>query len=81
LDSDGTIAIKTVILNIHSLPNDTATTVSTAVMESIEKYNISNKIIAFLADNAPVNFGSIKSKKQTAGRLAEHVYLKCSMFS
>lgn len=61
----GQISIKTVILDIHDLKNETAGTVSKALDESTKKYSLERKVTAFLADNAAVNFGLIDSEKKT----------------
>lgn len=57
------IEIKTCILKIHSLPNETAETLSKVVVDDINLYNLQDKIIGLSADNAAVNFGGLSSKK------------------
>lgn len=59
------IEIKTCILKIHSLPSETAETIIKVIIEDLTLYNLLDKIIGFSADNAPVNFGAISSKKTT----------------
>lgn len=54
-----TFEVKTCILNIHSLPNETAETVTSVISKDINSYGLNKKVVGFLADNANVNFGSI----------------------
>ncbi len=55
------IIIKKVILNIHSIPNEKAQTIKERILQSINTFQVSEKIYGYLADNAPVNFGSLTS--------------------
>ena len=57
-----TYEIKTCVLNIHDVPNETAATIADIVLEDIYNFNIQDKVVGFVADNAAVNFGSIDKK-------------------
>lgn len=53
------LEIRTRILHIHDIKNETSDTIADVIMESVLKFEIKEKVIGFLADNANVNFGSI----------------------
>lgn len=73
----GDINIKTKTLQIHDIKDETAKTVVECIEESLKQYSVENKVIAFLADNAAVNFGSIRSRGRTEGNV--HAMLSNSL--
>lgn len=61
----GDIEIKTVVLHIYNVPDEKAKTVSSKILQSANLFQVSEKIIDFLADNAPINFGALSSNATT----------------
>ncbi len=59
MDETSEITIKTVILNIRSISNEKAQTIKEQILQSTNTFQVSEKIYSYLADNAPVNFGSL----------------------
>ena len=59
---DNDIRLKTSILKIHSLTDETSETVSSVLVSTEGQYCLENKVVGLIADNAPVNFGSINRK-------------------
>lgn len=54
--------IKSYLLDIVSVSNEKATTISEILCDTLRKFNISQKVIAFSGDNCNTNFGGIKRK-------------------
>lgn len=51
--------IKTKILELDVLPNETAETITQYIVNTLRKHGIEQKLVSFTADNANVNFGGI----------------------
>lgn len=51
--------IKTKILELDVLANETAETITQYIVNTLRKHGIEQKIVSFTADNANVNFGGI----------------------
>lgn len=51
--------VVTKIINLDSLPNETAETISDYLIKCLKKYNILSKCVAFSADNCNTNFGAV----------------------
>lgn len=49
------------MLNIHDIPDELRKTIAEKVKASTDHFEASDKLIGFLADNAAVNFGSLKN--------------------
>lgn len=47
------------VLDVHSVPGETAEILAKFLMISIEKWNLKSKVIALCADNASTNFGGV----------------------
>ena len=60
VDERGNILIRNALLGIHDLKDETADTISSKLLDSANQFGASNKILGFMADNAPTNFGSNK---------------------
>lgn len=66
-------------MNSHDIDNETATTVKSKIMKSVEHYKVEDKVLGYIADNAAVNFGappkenksgsSSKPKSKTSGKI------------
>ncbi len=61
VDETSEIIIKTVILNTHSISNENAQTIKERILQTTNIFQVSENIYGYLADNAPVNFGSLAS--------------------
>lgn len=59
---EGAVNIINNVLDIYDLKCETADAICDVVMKTIEKYDLTKKVIGYLADNANVNFGSIARK-------------------
>lgn len=57
-----TYGVQIKVLDIVSLPSETADTVSNSITIVWDKNNITEKVVGFCADNANVNFGGVKRK-------------------
>lgn len=50
------------ILDFVSLPGETSKIVSNSLLETLNKNNLTNKLVAYCADNANTNFGGVNRK-------------------
>lgn len=51
--------VKNKLIDTYDLQNEKAETMEMKIESSCEKYNISDKVVGFNGDNAPVNFGGL----------------------
>lgn len=54
-----TEGVKTRLIELQNLPGETGEQIFAMLEAAWSKWNIQNKMIAYCADNAPVNFGSV----------------------
>jgi len=66
------MALKLELLELRSLPNETAETISDYLMESLSELKLLKKCIAFSGDNCNTNFGGLKR----AGKKNVNTHLK-----
>lgn len=50
------------ILDVVSLPGETSELISTHLIEILNNFNLTNKLVAYCADNANTNFGGVARK-------------------
>lgn len=51
--------IETKILDLQSLPNETSLSIANLIYETLNTYQLTPKCVAFIGDNANVNFGGV----------------------
>lgn len=51
--------IETKLLDLQTLPNETSLSIANLVYETLNTYQLSSKCVAFIGDNANVNFGGV----------------------
>ena len=54
--------VQVKILDFVSLPGETSEIVSNSLLETLNKNNLTNKLVAYCADNANTNFGGVNRK-------------------
>jgi hypothetical protein len=54
--------VQTKVIEFHNLKGETADVVTTYMMDVLDKYKLSNKIISFCGDNCNTNFGGAARK-------------------
>jgi hypothetical protein len=54
--------VQTKVTEFHNLKGETADVLTMYIMDVLEKYKLSNKIIAFCGDNCNINFGGAARK-------------------
>lgn len=59
---DWKTGIKTKVLELKTTPNETAKTISSYILDTLKKYNLQSKCVAFSGDNTNANFGGISRK-------------------
>jgi hypothetical protein len=50
------------VIEFHNLKGETADVITTYIMDVLDKYKLSNKIVAFCGDNCNTNFGGAARK-------------------
>ncbi|KAL0852636.1 hypothetical protein ABMA27_016911 [Loxostege sticticalis] len=51
--------IETKILDLQTLPNETSLSIANLIYETLSTYQLTTKCVAFIGDNANVNFGGV----------------------
>jgi hypothetical protein len=51
--------VKTKVIELKTMPNETAQTISTYILETLKKHGLINKCVAFSGDNTNTNFGGL----------------------
>ncbi|ODM87768.1 hypothetical protein Ocin01_18914 [Orchesella cincta] len=54
--------VKVRMIDIHSLPGETAEIITTAVLKTLKEFSLSDKLIGICADNTNTNFGGVNRK-------------------
>jgi hypothetical protein len=49
--------IQVKLLDVHEVPGETAEIVTSAIMDTVDKFSVKPKVVAFSADNTNANFG------------------------
>lgn len=64
--------VKTRLVELNSLPGERADQIVQLLIETLEKWNVKDKVICFCADNCPTNFGNVeRTGRQNVYRLLE----------
>jgi hypothetical protein len=61
------------VIEFHNLKGKTADVLTTYIMDVLDKYKLSNKIIVFCGDNCNINFGG------AARKLTNNVFAKLTI--